>query len=86
MNHKEFKSLMQMQMDCVMNGTGHMLLYFGFSIYFILALSGDYDVPVYMANLSAAIAMAFVFMLWCALPAGRENTGVPCMKRLGTSP
>ncbi len=61
MNHKEFKNLMQMQMDCIVNGTGHILLYFGFSIYFILALSGDYDVPVYMANLSAAIAMAFVF-------------------------
>lgn len=61
MNHKEFKNMMQMQMDCIWNGTGHILLFFGYSIYFILALGGDYDEPAYMANISSVITMAFVF-------------------------
>lgn len=59
--NKEWKNMVQLQIDCVINGTGSILLFFGYSIYFILALCGDYEVPTYMANMSAAITMAFVF-------------------------
>ncbi|EOS27009.1 hypothetical protein C806_00601 [Lachnospiraceae bacterium 3-1] len=61
MNHKEFKNIMQMQIDCIINGTGKILLFFGYAIYFILAVQGEYKVPMYMANLSTVISMIIVF-------------------------
>lgn len=42
-------------------GTRGMLLFLGSSIYFILALCGDYEEPVYMADLAAAVVMFFMF-------------------------
>ena len=38
-------------------GTRGMLLFLGNSIYFILALGGDYEEPVYMADLAAAVVI-----------------------------
>lgn len=42
-------------------GTRGMLLFLGNSIYFILALCGDYEEPVYMADLAAAVVMGCMF-------------------------
>lgn len=42
-------------------GARGMLLFLGSSIYFIMALCGDYEEPVYMADLAAAVVMFLMF-------------------------
>lgn len=49
------------QFDHITGKHGYMFLFLGNSFYFILALCGDYEVPIYLANLSVAFAMVLLF-------------------------
>lgn len=49
------------QFDYETGKNGNMFLFMGNSIYFILALCGDYEIPIYLVNLSAAAAIVFLF-------------------------
>lgn len=52
---------------------GFMFLFLGQSIYFIFALCGDYKEPLYLANLSAAAIMAFLFQSFVRLIQWEED-------------
>lgn len=43
-------------------GARGMLLFLGNSIYFILALCGNYEEPIFMADLAAAVVMGLIFL------------------------